>query len=80
MSFSAHDNPKQSQNFFSILTFISSDKSLEKIMSRKQSKKGNGRKASKNTTEPQPKSWVPDELTRQSAENFVEKVEMRIGR
>lgn len=50
---------------------------MEKIMSKKQPKKVKGRKASK---EPQPKSWVPDELARQSAENFVEKVEMPIGR
>lgn len=81
MSFLAHGDAKQFQNFSwyigSILTFVSSDKSLEKIMSKKQPKKVKGRKASK---EPQPKSWVPDELARQSAENFVEKVEMPIGR
>ena len=46
-------------------------------MSKKTPKKVNGRKASKET---QPKSWVPDELARRSAENFVEKVEMPIGR
>ena len=60
-----------------ILAFISSGKSLEKIMRKKQPKKVKGRKVSK---EPQPKSWVPDELARQLAENFVEKVKMPIGR
>ena len=46
-------------------------------MKKKQPKKVKGRKVSK---EPQPKSWVPDELARQLAENFVEKVKMPIGR
>lgn len=46
-------------------------------MNKKQPKKVKGKNTSKET---QPKSWVPDELARQSAENFVEKVEMPIGR